>query len=142
MFVHLFSMLQTLIISLQVQACAHPFFDELRNPNTTMPDKTPLAPELFQFTSEELALATPETLEVLMSNGSVMNSPMPAAEPQLVSASAEAAPVSNNEPVTTVADTTAAPPVTSAPSVAVLAPPPATAVPSVVVEESAAPAVV
>jgi serine/threonine protein kinase len=50
-----------------IEACAHPFFDELRDPNTTMPDRTPLMPELFQFTQEELLLATPEVLQVLNS---------------------------------------------------------------------------
>ena len=39
------------------QACEHPFFDELRLPTTTMPDGSPLQPELFVFTSEELTLS-------------------------------------------------------------------------------------
>lgn len=39
-----------------IEACTHPFFDELRQPNTTMPDKSPLHPELFQFTKEEMTL--------------------------------------------------------------------------------------
>jgi hypothetical protein len=41
-----------------------------------MPDKTPLSPELFQFTSEELIMASPEVLEVLMQNGTIISSPI------------------------------------------------------------------
>eukprot|EP01032_Pedospumella_encystans_P016854 gene16854-19208_t len=47
-----------------IEACEHPFFDELRLPTTTMPDGSPLQPELFIFTSEELALS-PRLGEVL-----------------------------------------------------------------------------
>jgi len=47
-----------------IETCAHRFFDELRMPTTTMPDGSPLQPELFQFTTEELVLA-PELLTVL-----------------------------------------------------------------------------
>ena len=37
-------------------ACmAHPYFDELRQPGTQLPNNTPL-PELFNFTAEELKL--------------------------------------------------------------------------------------
>ncbi|KAJ3440342.1 protein kinase shaggy-related [Anaeramoeba flamelloides] len=36
-----------------LEACAHPFFDQLRDPNTKLPNKTDL-PELFDFDSEEL----------------------------------------------------------------------------------------
>lgn len=43
-----------------------------------MPDKTPLSPEMFQFTAEELTLASPEVLEVLMQNGTVVPSLIPA----------------------------------------------------------------
>lgn len=57
-----------LIFSLQ--SCAHSFFDELRIPTTTMPDRTPLMPELFQYTTEELTLATPEVLTILHSRSS------------------------------------------------------------------------
>lgn len=39
-----------------LQVCAHPFFDELRHPDTVLPDGAPLPP-LFNFTSEELAAA-------------------------------------------------------------------------------------
>eukprot|EP00981_Chlorochromonas_danica_P006953 scaffold1507_cov158-Ochromonas_danica.AAC.22 len=48
-----------------IESCAHPFFDELRRPETTMPDKTPLASELFQFTSEEVSLM-PEILDAIL----------------------------------------------------------------------------
>lgn len=39
-----------------LQACGHPFFDDLRNPSTRMPDGSPLPMELFQLTEEELVL--------------------------------------------------------------------------------------
>lgn len=42
-----------------IKACAHPFFDELRDPNLKMPgDKPP--PELFNFKEGELLGASPE----------------------------------------------------------------------------------
>lgn len=44
-----------------IEACTHPFFDELRQPGTTMPDGSPLAKELFEFTEEEMVLS-PSTL--------------------------------------------------------------------------------
>jgi hypothetical protein len=47
-----------------LQACEHTFFDELRLPTTTMPDGSPLQPELFQFTQEELVMS-PRMLDVL-----------------------------------------------------------------------------
>lgn len=39
-----------------LEACAHPFFDEIRAPNATLPDGKPLPP-LFNFLPSELALA-------------------------------------------------------------------------------------
>jgi glycogen synthase kinase 3 beta len=39
-----------------LQACAHPFFDELRDPNTRLPSGKPLPP-LFNFTQEEIRVA-------------------------------------------------------------------------------------
>ncbi|KAJ8441545.1 hypothetical protein Cgig2_026346 [Carnegiea gigantea] len=42
-----------------LEACAHPFFDDLRNPNACLPNGKPLPP-LFDFTSQELGDATPE----------------------------------------------------------------------------------
>jgi len=47
-----------------IEACEHTFFDELRLPTTTMPDGSPLQPELFQFTVEEMVLS-PRMLDVL-----------------------------------------------------------------------------
>jgi len=47
-----------------IEACYHPFFHELRQHSTTMPDGSPLPPELFEFTHEEMALA-PHMLELL-----------------------------------------------------------------------------
>ncbi|CAL9160233.1 unnamed protein product, partial [Musa hybrid cultivar] len=40
---------------LQLEACAHPFFDELRDPNTRLPNGNPLPP-LFSFTTQGSAL--------------------------------------------------------------------------------------
>jgi glycogen synthase kinase 3 beta len=41
-----------------IELCAHPFFDELRDPSTRMPDGSPLPRSLFDLTPEELASAT------------------------------------------------------------------------------------
>uniref|UniRef100_A0A914PVU0 Protein kinase domain-containing protein n=1 Tax=Panagrolaimus davidi TaxID=227884 RepID=A0A914PVU0_9BILA len=38
-----------------LQTCAHPFLDELRNPNTRLPGGKPLPP-MFDFTNEELSI--------------------------------------------------------------------------------------
>ncbi|XP_076948773.1 shaggy-related protein kinase epsilon-like [Bidens hawaiensis] len=48
-----------------LEACTHPFFDELRDPTTTLPDGKPL-PALFNFTAQEIAHATPELLQRLI----------------------------------------------------------------------------
>ncbi|KAK6920185.1 Protein kinase domain [Dillenia turbinata] len=42
-----------------LEACAHPFFDDLRNPNVCLPNGRPLPP-LFNFKPEELSAASPE----------------------------------------------------------------------------------
>uniref|UniRef100_A0A7N0T096 non-specific serine/threonine protein kinase n=2 Tax=Kalanchoe fedtschenkoi TaxID=63787 RepID=A0A7N0T096_KALFE len=42
-----------------LEACAHPFFDPLREPNAVLPDGQPLPP-LFNFTAQELAGAPAE----------------------------------------------------------------------------------
>ncbi|CAE7846410.1 GSK3B [Symbiodinium sp. KB8] len=47
-----------------IQACAHPYFDELRDPNTTLPDGEPL-PQLFDFAPMEL-VEHPELAETLI----------------------------------------------------------------------------
>ncbi len=39
-----------------LQACAHPFFDELRDPSTRLPSGAPLPAELFDFTETELSI--------------------------------------------------------------------------------------
>lgn len=39
------------LYSLQLEACAHPFFDELREPNVRLPNNRPLPP-LFNFKQE------------------------------------------------------------------------------------------
>ncbi|XP_073001365.1 shaggy-related protein kinase epsilon-like [Typha latifolia] len=48
-----------------LEACGHPFFDELRDPNTRLPDGRPLPP-LFNFTTEELEGASPELVQRLI----------------------------------------------------------------------------
>ncbi|XP_020692789.1 shaggy-related protein kinase epsilon isoform X2 [Dendrobium catenatum] len=48
-----------------LEACAQPFFDELRDPNTSLPDGRPLPP-LFNFTDQELAGASPELVQRLI----------------------------------------------------------------------------
>ena len=40
-----------------MKACGHPFFDELRLTTCKMPNDSPLSPELFEFTTEELSLS-------------------------------------------------------------------------------------
>lgn len=48
-----------------LEACAHPFFDELRNPKASLPDGRPLPP-LFDFTDKELAAASPDVIQRLI----------------------------------------------------------------------------
>ncbi|KAH7280429.1 hypothetical protein KP509_37G066900 [Ceratopteris richardii] len=48
-----------------LEACIHPFFDELRDPNTRLPNGRPL-PQLFNFKPAELRGATPEMIEKLI----------------------------------------------------------------------------
>ncbi|KAL6495464.1 Shaggy-related protein kinase theta [Orobanche gracilis] len=48
-----------------LEACAHPFFDDLREPNACLPNARPLPP-LFNFTAEELADAPSELLKRLI----------------------------------------------------------------------------
>lgn len=47
-----------------LKALIHPFFDELRDENTTLPDGSPL-PDLFNFTKEEY-MSDPDTVEKLV----------------------------------------------------------------------------
>ncbi|CAL9151547.1 unnamed protein product [Musa hybrid cultivar] len=47
-----------------LEACAHPFFDELREPNARLPNGRPLPP-LFNF-KQELAGASPELIDKLI----------------------------------------------------------------------------
>nr|XP_029119913.1 shaggy-related protein kinase theta isoform X3 [Elaeis guineensis] len=48
-----------------LEACAHPFFDELRDPNTRLPNGRPLPP-IFNFMPEELEGASPELIQRLI----------------------------------------------------------------------------
>ncbi|PKA61643.1 Shaggy-related protein kinase theta [Apostasia shenzhenica] len=48
-----------------LEACAHPFFDELRDPNTRLPNGA-LLPPLFDFTPQELQGASPELIQRLI----------------------------------------------------------------------------
>ncbi|GLJ14562.1 hypothetical protein SUGI_0235730 [Cryptomeria japonica] len=48
-----------------LEACIHPFFDELRDPNIRLPNGRPV-PALFDFKPEELRGATPELLQKLI----------------------------------------------------------------------------
>ncbi|KAL5218010.1 hypothetical protein ABZP36_018694 [Zizania latifolia] len=50
-----------------MEACMHPFFDELRDPNTRLPNGRPLPP-LFNFRSQELNGIPPEAIERLVPN--------------------------------------------------------------------------
>ncbi|KAL7175422.1 hypothetical protein ACSBR2_029090 [Camellia fascicularis] len=48
-----------------LEACIHPFFDELRDPNTRLPNGRPLPP-LFNFKPQELSDIPPDTLHRLI----------------------------------------------------------------------------
>ncbi|PSS26345.1 Shaggy-related protein kinase [Actinidia chinensis var. chinensis] len=48
-----------------LEACAHPFFDDLRLPNACLPNSRPLPP-LFDFTPQELASTSPELRQRLI----------------------------------------------------------------------------
>ncbi|KAH7686852.1 Non-specific serine/threonine protein kinase protein [Dioscorea alata] len=48
-----------------LEACAHPFFDELRDPETRLPNGRELPP-LFNFTPQELSNASPELIHRLV----------------------------------------------------------------------------
>lgn len=50
-----------------LQACAHPFLDELRNPNTKLPNGKPLPP-LFDFSQQELSI-DPSLNKILIPGG-------------------------------------------------------------------------
>eukprot|EP00123_Amoebidium_parasiticum_P019392 comp24924_c0_seq1/m.46916 comp24924_c0_seq1/g.46916 ORF comp24924_c0_seq1/g.46916 comp24924_c0_seq1/m.46916 type:complete len:390 (-) comp24924_c0_seq1:616-1785(-) len=50
-----------------LQACAVPFFDELRDPATVLPNGRALPADLFTFTRAELDSAGPELREILVS---------------------------------------------------------------------------
>ncbi|MBA0796346.1 hypothetical protein Gohar_007122 [Gossypium harknessii] len=48
-----------------IEACAHPFFDDLRDPTACLPNGRALPP-LFDFTAQELAGASPELRQRLI----------------------------------------------------------------------------
>ncbi|KAH1106958.1 hypothetical protein J1N35_010726 [Gossypium stocksii] len=48
-----------------IEACAHPFFDDLRDPTACLPKGRALPP-LFNFTAQELAGASPELRQRLI----------------------------------------------------------------------------
>ena len=48
-----------------LEACAHPYFDELRDPATRLPNGRPLPP-LFDFSDEELRGTPPELAAALV----------------------------------------------------------------------------
>lgn len=50
-------LLEFLKFKLQLEACAHPFFDELREPNARLPNGRPFPP-LFNFNQEVSFLYT------------------------------------------------------------------------------------
>ncbi|XP_057496948.1 shaggy-related protein kinase epsilon-like [Actinidia eriantha] len=57
-----------------LEACAHPFFDDLRLPNACLPNSQPLPP-LFDFTPQELASASPELRQRLIPEHAISKSP-------------------------------------------------------------------
>jgi len=52
-----------------IEACAHSFFDDLRDPNTLVSDGSRIDSKMFVFTPEELSLASPETITFLQGHG-------------------------------------------------------------------------
>ena len=50
-----------------IDACTHPFFNEIKNPATKLPNGNNIPQEMFIFTPEELSLGTPETKDNLSS---------------------------------------------------------------------------
>ncbi|XP_047340849.1 shaggy-related protein kinase theta-like [Impatiens glandulifera] len=48
-----------------LEACAHPFFNDLKQPNVSLPNGRPFPP-LFNFTAQELAGVSPELREQLI----------------------------------------------------------------------------
>lgn len=45
-----------------IEACIHPFFNEIRQPTTTLPCGKPMPAQMFHFTEEEMALS-PQSLK-------------------------------------------------------------------------------
>ena len=52
-----------------IEACAHSFFDDLRDPNTLVSDGSRIDSKMFVFTPEELSLSSPETISFLQGQG-------------------------------------------------------------------------
>ena len=48
-----------------IEACAHTFFDDLRDPHTLLLDGSRIDSTSFVFTQEELSLASPQTITLL-----------------------------------------------------------------------------
>lgn len=49
-----------------LEACAHPFFDELREGTAVLPNGKPLPPNLFNFSEQEMANASPSLITKLI----------------------------------------------------------------------------
>jgi len=49
-----------------LEACSHPFFDEVRDSATILPNGKPLPPNLFNFTDQELVNASPALISKLI----------------------------------------------------------------------------
>ncbi|KAL2611581.1 hypothetical protein R1flu_023273 [Riccia fluitans] len=58
-----------------LEACVHPFFDELRDPNCRLPNGRPLPP-LFNFKPQELKGASPDILQRLIPEHARKQNPM------------------------------------------------------------------
>ncbi|XP_025829745.1 glycogen synthase kinase-3 beta isoform X3 [Agrilus planipennis] len=82
-----------------LQACAHPFFNELREPNTLLPNGNPLPP-LFNFTEQELSIQPSLNSILVPRNQESSNSPQEGG-------GAAAGSAETNEPQSTPAQATA-----------------------------------
>jgi len=74
-----------------LEACCHPFFDELRDPATTLPNGKPLPPILFNFTPEEVEAAGPLITKLIPPHA------LPSSQPQSATANATPMPSSKDE---------------------------------------------
>lgn len=80
-----------------IDACTHPFFDELRDPNTFLPNQRSLPP-LFNFTQAELTAARHIPRDVLIPPHVAQSEPTTSTSTSSASSSTSSAPSSSSQP--------------------------------------------